>query len=95
VNFYKTNATRKSYGFSWREEYLLGMLYEKGEMPTKEVITNAVDAMSENTTHKYLMKLVLGGYVVQLEDKDDKRFVYVRVTDKGRTYLKDLNHGTN
>jgi DNA-binding MarR family transcriptional regulator len=92
MNFYRTNPVRKRHGFSWREEYLLGLLLEKGEIPTKDVLAHASDAMSENTTHKYLMKLILSAYVLPLEDSDDKRFVYVRITDKGRDYLKELGY---
>lgn len=90
MNFFVTNPVRKRHGFSWREEYLLGLLEKLGEVPTKEVLEQAGESMSENTTHKYLTQLVTGGYVMQLEDKDDKRFVYVRITDKGRDFLKEL-----
>jgi DNA-binding MarR family transcriptional regulator len=92
MNFYETNPVRKRHSFSWREEYLLGLLEKKGEVPTKEILTLSTEAMSENTTHKYLMKLVIGGYVVQLEDNDDKRFVYVRLTEKGKDFLKELQY---
>jgi len=90
MNLYRTTPLRKRYGFSWREEYLLGLLQDKGELPTKDVLSLAGEAMSENTTHKYLTKLIAGGYVLQLEDNDDKRFVYVRITDTGMEYLKLL-----
>lgn len=92
MNLYKTNPVRKRHGFTWREEYLLGLLQEKGEVPTKDVLTHAGEAMSENTTHKYLMKLIVGGYVLPLEDSDDKRFVYVRITERGTDFLKELQY---
>lgn len=92
MNLYKTNPVRKRHGFTWREEYLLGLLQEKGEVPTKDVLAHAGEAMSENTTHKYLMKLIVGGYVLPLEDSDDKRFVYVRITERGTDFLKELQY---
>jgi DNA-binding MarR family transcriptional regulator len=92
VSYYKTNPVRKRHGFTWREEYLLGLLQEKGEIPTKDVLAHAGEAMSENTSHKYLTKLIGGGYVLPLEDADDKRFVFVRITEKGRAYLKELGY---
>lgn len=92
MNFYKTNPVRKRHNFTWREEYLLGLLQEKGEIPTKDVLLHSSEAMSENTSHKYLMKLILGGYVLPLEDADDKRFVFVRITERGTNYLKELGY---
>jgi DNA-binding MarR family transcriptional regulator len=90
MNFYSTNPVRKRHGFSWREEYLLGLLAAEKEMPTKDVLRLAGEVMSENTTHKYLTRLVKGAYVIQLEEPTDKRFIFVRVTDKGQSYLKEL-----
>lgn len=92
MNYYRTTPLRKSHNFTWREEYLLGLLEAKGEMPTKDILSLAGEVMSENTTHKYLMRLVKDAYVIPLEEPTDKRFVYVRITDKGRSYLKELQN---
>jgi DNA-binding MarR family transcriptional regulator len=92
MNYYRTTPLRKAHNFTWREEYLLGLLEAKGEMPTKDILSLAGEAMSENTTHKYLTRLVKDAYVIQLEEPTDKRFIFVRITDKGRSYLKELQN---
>lgn len=92
MNFYRTAPLRKAHNFTWREEYLLGLLEAKGEMPTKDILSLATEAMSENTTHKYLMRLIKGAYVIPLEEPSDKRFVFVRITDRGLSYLKELTN---
>lgn len=92
MNMYLTSPVRKQHAFTWREEYLLGLLAKEGEIPTMEVMRIATEAMSENTTHKYLTKLITRGYVLPLEEPTDKRFVYVRITERGTQFLKELQN---
>jgi DNA-binding MarR family transcriptional regulator len=92
MSSYLTQPLRKKHGIVWQEEYLLWMLDNEGSLLTNQVLDRClgIGVMSLATAHKYLTSMVDRKYVEQKRDKDDKRNVYVNLTDKGINFLKEI-----
>ena len=91
-NAYDTQAVRKRHKLSWQEEYVLGMVNAEAPLGTMAVlkIAEAQTVMSPATTHKYLHKLIAKKFVLEKQDRDDRRGVDLFVGAKGELFLKEI-----
>jgi len=92
MSLYLTQPLRKKHGIVWQEEYVLWLLDHEGCLLTNKLLDKALEygVMSMATAHKYLTIMVDRKYIEQKRDKDDKRNVYVNLTDKGVNFLKEI-----
>ena len=92
MNAYDTQAVRKRHRIGWQEEYILGMVNAEAPLGTMAVlkIAEAQTVMSPATTHKYLHKLIAKKFVLEKQDKIDRRGVDLLVSAKGETLLKEI-----
>jgi len=92
MNAYDTQAIRKHYRIGWQEEYILGMVNAESPLGTMAVlkIAEAQAVMSPATTHKYLHKLIAKKFVLEKQDKMDRRGVDLLISAKGEGLLKEL-----
>jgi len=93
MNLYQTQPVRDKHGISWHEEYLLGVIAAIQNGFITYIMEIATEVMAEATAHKSLTKLVEREYLNQERSKTDRRYVSITLTDKGRTFLKELQNG--
>ena len=92
MSLYLTQPVRAKHEVIWQEEYILWLLDHEGCLLTNQVLDKTLDdgVMSLATAHKYLTNMVDKNFIEQKRDKDDKRNVYVDLTDKGVNFLKEI-----
>jgi DNA-binding MarR family transcriptional regulator len=92
MSLYLTQPVRAKHEIIWQEEYILWLLDHEGCLLTNQVLDKTLGdgVMSLATAHKYLTNMVDRKFIEQKRDKDDKRNVYVNLTDKGVNFLKDI-----
>ena len=92
MNAYDTQSVRKKHKLVWQEEYVLGLINAEAPLGTMAVlkIAEAQTVMSPATTHKYLRKLIAKKFVLEKQDKDDRRSVDLFVGARGELFLKEL-----
>ncbi len=81
------HAVVKARGISVLEWRVLGQL-ASGPSTVSNLAERALS--QQPTLTKVLDRMVDGGLVARLEDADDRRRVYVRLTDKGRQLAAEL-----
>ncbi len=85
---FKTQTVRDKHRVNWYEELIMGAIANLGEPTTNDILKEANSlAMSPNTAHKYLSKLIQEGYVTQRRGKNDMRFAHVSLAPRGQEYL--------
>jgi hypothetical protein len=95
-NAYTTQSIRDRYGLCWNEEYILGMLFNRGEIKTADVLNTANEnrVMSPATTHKYLINLTKRKFVNKKRDKSDSRICYLTPSVNAVHFLEEINNGS-
>ena len=95
MNAYDTQSIRKRHRIGWQEEYILGMVNAEAPLGTMAVlkIAEAQAVMSPATTHKYLHKLIAKKFVLEKQDRIDRRGVDLTVSAKGEGLLQEIKDG--
>lgn len=93
MNPYKHQQLRASFDLTWREEYVLGVLAEYGDVKTSFVthIAESENVYRWDNAKRAVDRLVERGFV--LKEKLDGRTNMIKLADQGNvylTYLKDL-----
>ncbi|MGZ7209713.1 MAG: MarR family winged helix-turn-helix transcriptional regulator, partial [Methanobacterium sp.] len=73
--------------------HVLGVLKKRGELPMSK-IGNRVHISKSNMT-SLIDKLVEDGLVERIPDKNDRRVINIKITDKGNDLLKNLRKHSN
>ncbi len=94
MNAYKSQPVRNTYGVTWQEEYIIGMLEYLGPVNGSYVLDTCARecGMSPATAHKYLQLTVLKKFVRKQRGKDDYRMTFFVVTQKGKKFLEEVKH---
>jgi len=95
MNAYDTQAIRKRHRIGWQEEYILGMVNAEAPLGTMAVlkIAEAQTVMSPATTHKYFHKLIAKKFVLEKQDRTDRRSVDLTISAKGEGLLQEIKDG--
>lgn len=93
MNPYKHQQLRASFDLTWREEYVLGVLAQYGDVQTSFVthIAESENVYKWDNAKRSVNRLVERGFILK-ERKDGRSFI-LRLTHQGNvylTYLKEL-----
>ena len=93
MNPYKHQQLRATFDLTWREEYVLGILAEYGDVKTSFIthIAESENVYRYDNAKRVVDRLVERGFV--LKEKLDGRTNLIRLAHQGNvylTYLKEL-----
>lgn len=90
MNPYKHQQLRKCFDISWREEYLLGLLEEYGDVKSSFIyeLSRNDCVYQQDNAKKALLRLAQTGFVVR--EKPDGRTVLIKLGQNGYVYLQHL-----
>lgn len=93
MNPYKHQQLRATFDLTWREEYVLGILAEYGDVKTSLIthIAESENVYRYDNAKRVVDRLVERGFV--LKEKLDGRTNLIRLAHQGNvylTYLKEL-----
>lgn len=93
MNPYKHQQLRASFDLTWREEYVLGVLAQYGDVQPSFVthIAESENVYRWDNAKRAVERLVERGFILK-ERKDGRSFI-LRLTHQGNvylTYLKEL-----
>lgn len=77
-----------NYNLNLTEFGVLEALYQKGPLKVKELQDKVL--VNNSTVSYTINKLVKDGLIIQKQCVEDKRIIYINLTDKGNTLIKDI-----
>lgn len=90
MNPYKHQQLRMCFDISWREEYLLGLLEEYGDVKTSFVneISRNDCVYQQDNAKKAIIRLADNGFIIR--QKLDGRTNLIKLGQNGYVYLQHL-----